>query len=188
MHGFPADIAVTKAIYESLLVQMVADCERHLRSGNRDEQTVWDSSRRRYVARPVATITARLAFYEAYAWRIGERLDEAREAALAAAGAVADPAAPERSTETALALRQKELDVHDFFAEALRRNNIRGTWAADRRPEATTGRWQPRKASAPRTGPASATRRRWAKQAERSQRDRPSGTGRARCRQGRWSS
>ncbi len=133
MHGFPSDIAVTKAIYESLLVQMVADCERHLRSGNRDEQTVWDSSRRRYVARPVATITARLAFYEAYAWRIGERLDEAREAALAAAGAVADPAAPERSTETALALRQKELDVHDFFAEALRRNNIRGTWAADRR-------------------------------------------------------
>jgi len=124
---------VTKAIYESLLVQMVADCERHLRSGNRDEQTVWDSSRRRYVARPVATITARLAFYEAYAWRIGERLDEAREAALAAAGAVDDPAAPERSTETALALRQKELDIHDFFAESLRRNNIRGTWAADRR-------------------------------------------------------
>ena len=38
-----------------------------------------------------------------------------------------------RSSETALALRQKELDVHDFFAEALRRNNIRGTWAADRR-------------------------------------------------------
>ena len=129
MHGFPSDIAVTKAIYESLLVQMVADCERHLKTGIRDEQKVWDSSRRRYVARPVATITARLAFYEAYAWRIGERLDEAREAVVAAAVEVE----PERSSETALALRQKELDVHDFFAEALRRNNIRGTWAADRR-------------------------------------------------------
>ena len=127
MHGFPSDIAVTKAIYESLLVQMVADCERHLRSGNRDEQTVWDSSRRRYVARPVATITARLAFYEAYAWRIGERLDEARQAARSFS------IEPGPSSETALALRQKELDVHDFFAEALRRNNIRGTWAADRR-------------------------------------------------------
>ncbi len=126
MHGFPSDIAVTKAIYESLLVQMVADCERHLRSGNRDEQTVWDSSRRRYVARPVATITARLAFYEAYAWRIGERLDEARQAEIVRIE-------PGPSSETALALRQKELDVHDFFAEALRRNNIRGTWAADRR-------------------------------------------------------
>jgi len=129
LHGFPSDIAVTKAIYESLLVQMVADCERHLGSGVRDERTVWDSSRRRYVARPVATITARLAFYEAYAWRIGERLDEARQAALAEAVAPAQ----DQSTETALALRQKELDVHDFFAEALRRNNIRGTWTADRR-------------------------------------------------------
>ncbi|KAA1424240.1 DUF2786 domain-containing protein [Nocardioides antri] len=130
MHGFPSDIAVTKAMYESLLVQMVADCERHLRSGARDERTVWDASRRRYVARPVATITARLAFYEAYAWRIGERLDEARQAALAEAGVDTDGPT---STETALAVRQKELDVHDFFAEALRRNNIRGTWAADRR-------------------------------------------------------
>ncbi len=130
MHGFPSDIAVTKAIYESLLVQMVADCERHLGSGVRDERTAWDSSRRRYVARPVATITARLAFYEAYAWRIGERLDEARQATLAAAGA---DATAEASSETALAVRQKELDVHDFFAEALRRNNIRGTWTADRR-------------------------------------------------------
>ncbi|RHW27672.1 DUF2786 domain-containing protein [Nocardioides immobilis] len=130
MHGFPSDIAVTKAIYESLLVQMVADCERHLGSGVRDERTVWDSSRRRYVARPVATITARLAFYEAYAWRIGERLDEARQATLAAAGAASTG---ETSNETALAVRQKELDVHDFFAEALRRNNIRGTWTADRR-------------------------------------------------------
>lgn len=132
LHGFPSDIAVTKAIYESLLVQMVADCERHLRSGLRDEQTVWDSSRRRYVTRPVATITARLAFYEAYAWRIGERLDDARDATLSRlAAADGDEAAP--STETALALRQKEVEVHDFFAEALRRNNIRGTWSADRR-------------------------------------------------------
>ncbi|MDZ5623417.1 DUF2786 domain-containing protein [Nocardioides bizhenqiangii] len=125
LHGFPSDIAVTKAMYESLLVQMVADCERHLASGARDERTVWDSSRRRYVARPVATITARLAFYEAYAWRIGERLDEVREAVVRVEH--------DQSSETALALRQKELDVHDFFAEALRRNNIRGTWAADRR-------------------------------------------------------
>lgn len=125
LHGFPSDIAVTKAMYESLLVQMVADCERHLASGARDERTVWDATRRRYVAKPVATITARLAFYEAYAWRIGERLEEARQAV------VRDEV--EHTTETALALRQKELDVHDFFAESLRRNNIRGTWTADRR-------------------------------------------------------
>ena len=135
LHGFPSDIAVTRALYESLLVQMVADCERYLRSPHRDQEERWDARRRRYVLQPVATITARLAFYEAYAWRIGERLDEARQDALADAGAVDAPAAT--SDETALALRQKEVDVHDFFAEALRRNNVRGTWTADRRTSMT---------------------------------------------------
>ncbi|MCL2541107.1 MAG: DUF2786 domain-containing protein [Nocardioidaceae bacterium] len=135
MYGFPADIAVTKALYESLLVQMVTDCERYLRSGTRDETAAWDRRKRRYVAKPVATITARLAFYEAFAARIGERLQAAREAALSAAGVDRDAPA-ERSGETALALRQKELDVHDFFADALRRNNVRGTWSGDRRSSA----------------------------------------------------
>jgi putative metallohydrolase (TIGR04338 family) len=134
MYGFPADIAVTKALYESLLVQMVAECERYLRSGERDEVMVWDRRKRRYVTKSVATITARLAFYEAYAGRIGERLQAARAATLAAAGVDDSPTAA--SSSTALALRQKELDVHDHFAEALRRNNIRGTWTADRRSSA----------------------------------------------------
>ena len=132
LYGFAEDVAVTKALYESLLVQMVSDCERYLASDDRDQVLRWDRSKRRYVQKPVATITARLAFYEAYGNRIGERLQDARQAALAAAGISADePAA--RSSETALALRQKELDVHDYFAEALRRNNIRGTWSGDRR-------------------------------------------------------
>jgi putative metallohydrolase (TIGR04338 family) len=144
LHGFPADIAVTKALYESLLVQMVADCERYLRSPDRDQEERWDPRQRRYVLQPIATITARLAFYEAYAWRIGDRLEEAKQAALAEAGAAEDPAAQRTSNETALALRQKELDVHDFFAEALRRNNVRGTWTADRRTSMTAA---PRAAS-----------------------------------------
>ncbi|HWJ80645.1 MAG TPA: TIGR04338 family metallohydrolase [Nocardioides sp.] len=135
MYGFAEDIAVTKALYESLLVQMVADCERYLASDERDQVVRWDRQRRRYVEKPVATITARLAFYEAYAHRIGERLQDARRATLAEAGAEADAAVP-RSAETAVALRQKELDVHDFFADALRRNNIRGTWSGDRRSSA----------------------------------------------------
>lgn len=141
MYGFPADIAVTKALYESLLVQMVAECERYLRSGERDEVATWDRHRRRYTAKPVATITARLAFYEAYAARIGERLQAARAATLAAAGVEGLDQLdhlPQGASTTALALRQKELDVHDHFAEALRRNNIRGTWSADRRSSAAS--------------------------------------------------
>lgn len=132
MYGFAEDIAVTKALYESLLVQMVADCERYLASDDRDQVVRWDRRARRYVHKPVATITARLAFYEAYANRIGDRLQEARRTELAAAGVTRDePIAT--SSETAIALRQKELDVHDFFADALKRNNIRGTWSGDRR-------------------------------------------------------
>ncbi|HYG93800.1 MAG TPA: TIGR04338 family metallohydrolase [Nocardioides sp.] len=134
LYGFPSDIAVTKAMYESLLVQMVSDCERYLRSDDRDLQKRWDTQQHRYVVKPVATITARLAFYEAFAWRISERLEEAKGAALAAAGVSEEDRRPRSRTsnETAIALRQKELDVHDYFAEALRKNNIRGTWSADR--------------------------------------------------------
>jgi putative metallohydrolase (TIGR04338 family) len=137
LYGFPSDIAVTKAMYESLLVQMVSDCERYLRSDDRDLRKQWDAGQRRYVVKPVATITARLAFYEAYAWRIAERLEEAKVAVLSAAGAGEGRRTPTPSSdETALALRQKELDVHDYFAEVLRKNNIRGTWTADRASKA----------------------------------------------------
>lgn len=142
MYGFATDIAVTRALYESLLVQMVSDCERYLASPDRDTTVAWDRKARKYVERPVATITARLAFYEAYGIRIGERLQEARDAALAAAVKQGDETAgagqpghagQAGSGSTAIALRQKELDVHDYFADALRRNNIRGTWSGDRR-------------------------------------------------------
>ncbi|WP_141014155.1 TIGR04338 family metallohydrolase [Nocardioides sambongensis] len=133
LYGFAADIEVTKALYESLLVQMVADCERYLASGHREPVRTWDKQRRRWRTKPVATITARLAFYEAYALRIGQRLESARQDAIAEATAspTAEPVAT--STETALALRQKEVAVHDYFAEALRRNRIRSTWRGDRR-------------------------------------------------------
>lgn len=138
MYGFATDIEVTKALYESLLVQMVADCERYLASPGRDVSERWNPKRRRWEVKQVATITARLAFYEAYAGRIGQRLSEARERAVASALAsdTATPADPAASSETALALRQKEVAVHDHFAEALRRNRIRGTWRGDRRSSA----------------------------------------------------
>lgn len=138
LYGFAADIEVTKALYESLLVQMVADCERYLARGERDVTEKWNAARRRWEAKPVATITARLAFYEAYAARIGHRLQEARRHAVAEATAAEPGAATSAaaSSETALALRAKEVAVHDHFAEALRRNQVRGTWRGDRRSSA----------------------------------------------------
>jgi len=116
LYGFPSDIDVTKAMYESVLVQMVADCESHLHT---DQET-----------RHIATITRRLAFYEGYAARIGERLLRARATTQAD---LAEQAEPDVSESTALAVKAKEVEVSDYFAEILRRQNIRGSWKGGRR-------------------------------------------------------
>lgn len=133
LHGFAADVQVTEAMYQSLLVQMVADCERYL--ADRPEELHWEwAGRRGWRHKPVATITARLAFYQAFAQRIGARLEEAKQAAVRAAeGAeTAGDRTAGGSSSTAVALRQKEVDIHDYFAEVLRKNNIRGTWRGGR--------------------------------------------------------
>ncbi|WP_278255806.1 hypothetical protein [Nocardioides convexus] len=104
LYGFPTDIAVVKALYASLVTQMVADGDAHLRSGahKADTRQVWDVRRRRWELRPVHGSTARAAFYEAWADHVGERLarsrDEARAAAIAAEPV--DPATPARPTST----------------------------------------------------------------------------------------
>ena len=142
LHGFASDIAVTRALYESLVVQMVAECERHLAGTEPEIGERYNRRTGRWEVKPVATITRRIAFYEAFGDRIGSRLDRAREEAVRAAtradppasdGAGPGPADATGAGGAALALRQKELAVHDFFAEALRRNNVRGAWRGDRR-------------------------------------------------------
>lgn len=132
LYGFPTDIAVVKALYASLVTQMVADGDAHLRSGahKADTRQVWDARRRRWELRPVHGSTARAAFYEAWADHVGERLvrsrDEARAAAIAAEPV--DPATPAQPTSTELALRAKEVEVVDYFARMQRDHGIRGTW------------------------------------------------------------
>lgn len=116
LYGFRSDIEIAKALYESVLVQMVADCASYLRS---DDET-----------RHVPTITRRLAFYEGYAARIGQRLARARASARAD---VVHDETPELSDSTALALKAKEVEVSDYFAEILRKQNIRGSWRGGRR-------------------------------------------------------
>lgn len=113
LHGFSADIEVAKALYESVLVQMVADCETYLRESGPEPGA--------------ATISRRLAFYEGYALRIGQRLQRARRKVQRQAVSLA-----EASESTALALRAKELEVSDHFAEVLRRQNVRGSWRGGR--------------------------------------------------------
>lgn len=129
LYGFPSDLSIVKALYASLVTQMVADGDAHLRSGahKSDTRQVWSQRRRRWEDRPVHGSTARAAFYEAWADHVGERLSRARDAARAAA-IEAESAAPEVTTSTELAIRAKEVEVVDYFSRMQRDHGIRGTW------------------------------------------------------------
>ncbi|MCI4673857.1 DUF2786 domain-containing protein [Candidatus Mycolicibacterium alkanivorans] len=106
-YGFPEDIDTSHALYASLVVQMVRACDAYLATG---------------AHRPTPTITARLNFQLAFGARVGQRLAHARDEAK-------QEAANDRKTApgTALALRNKEVELRDHYRQA---SQARGTWRA----------------------------------------------------------
>ncbi|MDN5744917.1 MAG: TIGR04338 family metallohydrolase [Nocardioidaceae bacterium] len=132
LYGFPADIAVVKALYATLVTQMVADGDAHLRSGahKSDLREAWDEREQRWVQRPVHGSTARAAFYDAWSRHIASRLSEARASARAAAVAktAAESATPTEPTSTELALRAKEVEMVDYYQRMQHEHHIRGSW------------------------------------------------------------
>lgn len=108
-YGFPEDIDTSHALYASLVMQMVRASETYLASG---------------AHRPTPTITARLNFQLAFGARIGQRLSQARDEATAEmqSSSASRPG-------TALALRNKEIELVDFYSKE---SKARGTWQAYR--------------------------------------------------------
>ncbi|MHC9297422.1 DUF2786 domain-containing protein [Mycobacterium sp. LTG2003] len=104
-YGFAEDIDATHALYASLVLQMVKASEAYIASG---------------AHRPTPTITARLNFQLAFGARIGQRLSEAREEAKREVDEAHRPG-------TAIALRDKDLELRSFYREA---SQARGTWRA----------------------------------------------------------
>ncbi len=106
-YGFGEDIDATHALYASLVVQMVRASDAYLASG---------------AHRPTPTITARLNFQLAFGVRVGQRLAEAREQAK-------QEVTKDRSRApgTAIALRDKEVELRDHYRSA---SKARGTWRA----------------------------------------------------------
>jgi Protein of unknown function (DUF2786) len=104
-YGFAEDIDASHALYASLVMQMVKASETYICSG---------------AHRPTPTITARINFQLAFGARIGKRLAEAREEAQREAtnGRDSQPG-------TAIALRDKDIELKDFYRQASR---ARGTW------------------------------------------------------------
>ncbi|MFV0495862.1 DUF2786 domain-containing protein [Mycobacterium sp.] len=108
-YGFAEDIDAAHALYASLVVQMVRASDAYLATG---------------AHRPTPTITARLNFQLAFGARVGQRLAEAREQARQEVSRDR-----ERAPGTAIALRNKELELTDYYRRA---SKARGTWRASR--------------------------------------------------------
>ena len=108
-YGFAEDIDATHALYAGLVVQMVRASDAYLASG---------------AHRPTPTITARLNFQLAFGARVGQRLTEARDEARREA-----TKDRRRPPGTAIALRDKEVELHDYYRSA---SKARGTWQASR--------------------------------------------------------
>ncbi len=108
-YGFAEDIDATHALYASLVVQMVRASDTYISSG---------------AHRPTPTITARLNFQLAFGARVGQRLAEAREQTQREA-----KKDRRRPPGTAIALRNKELELRDYYRTA---SKARGTWQASR--------------------------------------------------------
>jgi putative metallohydrolase (TIGR04338 family) len=116
LYGFAADIAVTKTLYASLVVQMVTDGDAYIRSG---------------AHKPVHGSTARAAFYAGWTDRIGDRLREAQARAQLSAGAATeqvDPRTGQVSVAKVPALVAKDVEVEDYYGSMLRQHGVRGTW------------------------------------------------------------
>ncbi|BBX75383.1 DUF2786 domain-containing protein [Mycobacterium shinjukuense] len=106
-YGFAEDIDATHALYASLVVQMVRASDAYLATG---------------AHRPTPTITARLNFQLAFGARVGQRLAEAREQARRE---ITEDRA--RAPGTAVALRDKEIELRDYYRTA---SKARGSWRA----------------------------------------------------------
>jgi len=108
-YGFDTAIDACEALYASLIVQMVRACDIYLKTG-------------RHRDAGIAGVTARLNFQLAFATRIGKRLTGAR---VDVEREIVETATP----GTALALRNKELELADFYA---RTSTARGSWRGAR--------------------------------------------------------
>lgn len=118
--GMETDIATVELLYTRLLTQMVRASRAYLRS--RLHRT------KPKIGTPVHGTTARIAFQNAFADKIGERLTTARDATRAHMIATTDTSASGPSA--ALVLRDKQIEVTDFYQ---RNSRARGSWNPDKR-------------------------------------------------------
>jgi hypothetical protein len=151
-YGFEEDIDLTKALYDSLVVQMKIAADAYLRTGEYKKELIWVEKyetqqgwygrERVYVGaeqKPVDGRIARHSFQNAWRRTVSTRLREAKEAAQLAAEAAelnltteelvnaSEHRQGESSTNTAIALRAKEVEVYAHYKKHT--GHIRGSWS-----------------------------------------------------------
>lgn len=109
--GHRSDLDVVERLYASLAVQMAAAAQRRLDAGEHRRAGV-------------PALTWRLSFYDGWVHTVAQRLEQARDRALAQVVAAAPAAAP-GEVGAALVLRAKHDRVREFYAE---RSDARGAW------------------------------------------------------------
>lgn len=149
--GFPSDIAMTNALFESLRAQMVRAANAWIATGEyKDEVVVQYDRWGRDHWKPMHASTARKSFYEAFVHRVLERLREGHEQAVRA---WADEHA-ENPTGAEVALLSKREKVAAAHEAARQRLNVRGTW----RGASTGARSEAGQAAGFRAGSAASVR------------------------------
>lgn len=137
MHGYDNDVETTKALYTSLLTQMISESDAYIRSGQYKTETTYRPVRVKttdwysdptydteYRLAPVHGKTARRSFLQAFTAKVSARLREARRQAEQDAAnshfhsddtPLAIQAATS-STSVALAIKERTKEVSNFYA------------------------------------------------------------------------
>lgn len=151
-YGFPSDIDMVEALYNSLVVQMTSAGDAYIKSGEYKKETTtvvrkvkvgqyytfqgWRNEYdREVVTKPVDGRVARASFYDGFTSRIRHRLQMAANEAIETYDArhqeeVTDesgvkPVGFDSAPGAALALVQKEVEVRDFYKA---KSTARGSW------------------------------------------------------------
>lgn len=135
LHGYDNDVDTTKALYTSLVTQMVHESDAYIRSGQYKTETTyrevrvktsWGGSYTDWKEAPVHGKTARRSFQQAFTYKVAARLRDARRHAEqeAAAGHFhADSDTPleilqaTNSESVAVAIREKTKAVSNFLRQ-----------------------------------------------------------------------
>lgn len=114
-YGFPEDVHLTELMLTRVTPMMFEESDRYLKSPE-------------HKASGVAAVSARITFCKHFAWEVGDRLKEAvkqTEREMVETLALTDGSAGE---STALALREKAVEVKDYVNHEFKRQGVRGSW------------------------------------------------------------